>query len=182
LDGRRLRLWPADFIDDLVLSQRLERFCNFRGQTFRDVLVKQLEQNASADDVRAVLFSRAPSSGTRTGPDAALRRRARAEVSDDTDLRANLGPLRIRSIMSGVATKVVRRWTVEEFFTDAASPTDDDVPIADDGRRLDTPEKVIAYVARLDDVIAAKEHADRPKDRDALPELRRLRDEASGAS
>ena len=84
--------------------------------------------------------------------------------------------------MSGVATKVVRRWTVEEFFTDAASPTDDDVPIADDGRRLDTPEKVIAYVARLDDVIAAKEHADRPKDRDALPELRRLRDEASGAS
>ena len=41
---------------------------------------------------------------------------------------------------------------------------------------------IVVHVARLDDVIATKEHADRPKDRDALPELRRLRDEASGAS
>lgn len=51
--------------------------------------------------------------------------------------------------MSGVATKVVRRWTVEEFFAGSASPTDDDVPIADDGRRLDSPEKVIAYVDEI---------------------------------
>ena len=32
-------------------------------------------------------------------------------------------------------------------------------------------------VAALDDVIASKEWADRPKDHDALPELRRLRDD-----
>ena len=28
-------------------------------------------------------------------------------------------------------------------------PTDDDVPIARDGRRLDTPEKVIAFLAEI---------------------------------
>ncbi|MBV9004062.1 MAG: hypothetical protein JO181_05330 [Solirubrobacterales bacterium] len=33
--------------------------------------------------------------------------------------------------------------------------------------------------AALQDIITAKEHADRPKDRDALPELRTLRDAAS---
>ena len=49
----------------------------------------------------------------------------------------------------GVATEVVRRWTVEEFFRDAGPPTDDDVPIALDGRRLDTPEKVIAYLEEI---------------------------------
>ena len=33
------------------------------------------------------------------------------------------------------------------------------------------------HVAGLDDIIAAKEHADRDKDREALPELRRLRED-----
>jgi len=56
-----------------------------------------------------------------------------------------------------VATEVVRRWTVEELFHDAASPTNDDVPIAIDGRRLDTPEKVIAYLDEMNrDRAAAK--------------------------
>ena len=68
---------------------------------------------------------------------------------------AETGLLRMRSTMGGVATKVVRRWTVEEFFADAAPPTDDDVPIADDGRRLDTPEKVIAYIDELNQRRAA---------------------------
>lgn len=36
-----------------------------------------------------------------------------------------------------------------------------------------------ARVASLEDVIASKEWADRPKDHEALPELRRLRDEAA---
>jgi hypothetical protein len=35
---------------------------------------------------------------------------------------------------------------------------------------------VRVHVAGLDDIIASKEHADRGKDREALPELRRLRD------
>lgn len=38
-------------------------------------------------------------------------------------------------------------------------------------------EGVTVLVAALDDIIASKEWADRPKDHEALPELRRLRDE-----
>lgn len=37
-------------------------------------------------------------------------------------------------------------------------------------------------VAALDDIIASKEWADRPKDHDALPELRALRDEQNGGT
>ena len=48
-----------------------------------------------------------------------------------------------------MTARVVRRWTIEEFFRDAGPPTDDDVPIALDGRRLDTPEKVIAYLDEI---------------------------------
>ena len=33
---------------------------------------------------------------------------------------------------------------------------------------------VVVHVAALDDIIASKEHADRDKDREALPELRNL--------
>lgn len=33
---------------------------------------------------------------------------------------------------------------------------------------------VVVHVAALDDIIASKEHADREKDREALPELRNL--------
>jgi hypothetical protein len=35
-------------------------------------------------------------------------------------------------------------------------------------------------VAALDDIIASKEHANREKDRDALPELYALRNRAAG--
>ena len=42
-------------------------------------------------------------------------------------------------------------WTVEEFFADSRPPTDDDVPIAADGRVLDTPAKVIAYIDEIND-------------------------------
>jgi hypothetical protein len=41
-------------------------------------------------------------------------------------------------------------WTVEEFFPDSRRPTEDDVPIAADGRVLDTPAKVIAYIDEID--------------------------------
>ena len=43
-------------------------------------------------------------------------------------------------------------WTVEEFFADSRPPTDDDVPIAADGRVLDTPAKVIAYIDEINDI------------------------------
>jgi hypothetical protein len=35
-------------------------------------------------------------------------------------------------------------------------------------------ESLDRHVAALDDIIASKEHADRDKDREALPELRNL--------
>jgi hypothetical protein len=48
-----------------------------------------------------------------------------------------------------VAERTVRVWTAEEFFADSRPPTDDDVPIAADGRVLDTPAKVIAYIDEI---------------------------------
>ena len=80
-------------------------------------------------------------------------------------------------------------------------PTDDDVPMTSAWQPLDTQDKLLVYLngteesfddlkerctdvnvdgvvihfASLDDIIYSKTHADRPKDRDALPELHRLR-------
>jgi len=48
-----------------------------------------------------------------------------------------------------VAREVVRRWSEEEFFADALPPTEDDVPISIDGRVLDSPKKVIAYIDEI---------------------------------
>lgn len=41
-------------------------------------------------------------------------------------------------------------------------------------------DPVLVRIAALDDVIASKQWSDRPKDRAALPELRRLRDSSPG--
>ena len=41
---------------------------------------------------------------------------------------------------------------MEEFFADSRPPTDDDVSIAADGRVLDTPAKVIAYIDEINDI------------------------------
>ncbi len=38
------------------------------------------------------------------------------------------------------------RTELDEWFRDAAPPTPDDVSVLADGRRLDTPEKVIAFL------------------------------------
>lgn len=48
-----------------------------------------------------------------------------------------------------VAREIVRRWSEKEFFSDVRPPGDDDVPIALDGRVLDSPEKVIAYLDEI---------------------------------
>lgn len=64
-----------------------------------------------------------------------------------------------RRYRGGVAERVVRRWTVDEFFGDTEPPTDDDVPITIDGRRLDTPEKVIAYIDEINEARTAAERA-----------------------
>jgi len=44
---------------------------------------------------------------------------------------------------------VTKRWeSARELFGDAP-PTEDDVPIARDGRRLDTPEKLLAFLEEI---------------------------------
>lgn len=48
-----------------------------------------------------------------------------------------------------MACDTVRLWSEEEFFADSRPPTDDDVPIALDGRVLDSPESVIAYLDEI---------------------------------
>lgn len=40
---------------------------------------------------------------------------------------------------------------------------------------------IVVHVAGLEDIIAAKEHANRDKDREALPELRKIRDDTSAS-
>jgi len=44
---------------------------------------------------------------------------------------------------------IVREWSEEEFFVDVLRPTADDVPIALDGRVLDAPAKVMAYLDEI---------------------------------
>ena len=44
---------------------------------------------------------------------------------------------------------VTKRWaSARDLFGDAP-PTEDDVPTARDGRRLDTPEKVLAFLEEI---------------------------------
>jgi hypothetical protein len=45
---------------------------------------------------------------------------------------------------------------------DAPPPTDDDVPITRDGRRLDSPEKVRAWLDDLNQSLQAERDACRP--------------------
>ena len=46
-------------------------------------------------------------------------------------------------------SKVIGRWTVEEFFAGTRPPTDDDVPTTPDGMPLDTPAKVIEHLEKI---------------------------------
>ncbi len=53
--------------------------------------------------------------------------------------------------IADVSDKVVRHWSVEELLADAGAPTDDDVSITADGRRLDSPDKVIAFLEEINE-------------------------------
>ena len=48
-----------------------------------------------------------------------------------------------------MSSEDIRHWSVEELFADAGPPTDDDVSITADGRRLDSPDKVIAFLEEI---------------------------------
>jgi len=49
-----------------------------------------------------------------------------------------------------VPDDAVRRWSAEELFRGALPPTEDDVPVTADGRRLDTAAKVVAFLEEID--------------------------------
>jgi hypothetical protein len=46
-------------------------------------------------------------------------------------------------------SKVIGRWTVEEFFAGTRPPTADEVPTTLDGTRLDTPAKLIEHLEKI---------------------------------
>ncbi|MBA3289615.1 MAG: hypothetical protein H0U21_16645 [Acidimicrobiia bacterium] len=52
-------------------------------------------------------------------------------------------------------TDFVRSWPSAKEIAGTQPPTDDDVPITLDGRRLDTPEKVIVFVHEINEQRAA---------------------------
>jgi hypothetical protein len=57
-------------------------------------------------------------------------------------------------------TEVVRSWQSAKELVGTEPPTDDEVPITADGRRLDTPEKVIAFIDEINAKRAADDHGD----------------------
>jgi hypothetical protein len=60
----------------------------------------------------------------------------------------------------GVAAQLVRTFReMAEAFEHASPPTDDDVCITRDGRRLDSPEKVRAFLDELNASVAAERAA-----------------------
>lgn len=48
-----------------------------------------------------------------------------------------------------IVSSVVGRWTMEEFFAGTHPPTDDEVPTALDGTRLDTPAKLLEHLDKI---------------------------------
>lgn len=106
---------------------------------------------------------------------------ARLRVEGLTDEEAALLPVKVTG--STLVRMELSTWRTDGGDLDVLA----DIPDRH-GRHLSYPELVgrasklnldgiVVRVAALDDVIASKEWADRPKDRDALPELRALIDE-----
>lgn len=106
---------------------------------------------------------------------------ARLRVEGLTDEEAALLPVQVTG--STLVRMELSTWRTDGGDPDVLA----DIPDRH-GRHLSYPELVgrasklnldgiVVRVAALDDVIASKEWADRPKDRDALPELRALIDE-----
>ena len=50
-----------------------------------------------------------------------------------------------------MANRVVREIDLDELCRDMRPPTDDEVPTALDGTRLDTREKLVAYLNEIND-------------------------------
>lgn len=117
---------------------------------------------------------------------AALRDlNARLRVEGLTDAEAALLPVRIDRETLGRMELSTWRTDAGDFDILADLPTSDGRRLRyDDLNRRASAQPlhgITVRVAALDDIIASKEWADRPKDREALAELRRLATDAGGS-
>jgi len=109
---------------------------------------------------------------------------ARLRVGGMSDEEARQLPLRLDA--ATLAAFGSSTWTTDagplDLLVELRDPTGGRHPYADlASRAVDVVVgKVTIRVASLDDIIASKEYAGRPKDLDALPELQALRDDESG--
>lgn len=109
---------------------------------------------------------------------------ARLRVGGMSDEEARQLPLSLDA--ATLAAFGSSTWTTDagplDLLVELRDPTGGRHPYADlASRAVDVVVgKVTIRVASLDDIIASKEYAGRPKDLDALPELQALRDDESG--
>lgn len=100
------------------------------------------------------------------------------------DVADELGDIDVPPSAAFLARMSMTRWRTRAGILDVLH----DIPAGERGARLDYAHlrgrafaarggaEATVLVAALDDIIASKEHADREKDREALPELYALRD------
>jgi len=116
--------------------------------------------------------------------DALVELGARLRVGGMTDDEARHLPLRLDAVT--LAAFGSSTWTTDagplDLLVELRDPAGGRHPYGDlASRALDvTVGDLMISVASLEDIIASKKYAGRPKDLDALPELQALRDEASG--
>lgn len=109
---------------------------------------------------------------------------ARLRVGGMSDEEARQLPLRLDA--ATLAAFGSSTWTTDagplDLLVELRDPTGGRHPYADLASRAAdvVVGEVTIRVASLDDIIASKEYAGRPKDLDALPELQALRDDESG--
>lgn len=115
--------------------------------------------------------------------DALAELGARLRVGGMTDDEARQLPLQLDAATLGAFGSST--WMTDagplDLLVELRDPAGGRHPFGDlNSRALDvTVGEVTIRVASLDDIIASKEFADRPKDREALPELQALRSERS---
>lgn len=129
-----------------------------------DVVIRRSDTNlgrvaAALNEVRARVRAEGLDDDTAIAIDPGWDRR-RLEQVETMTLQTDAGALDVLSALPDRAGRAVDH---DQLITRA--------------REVIVAPGLIARAASLDDIVASKEWADRPKDRDALPELRRLLDE-----
>lgn len=103
-----------------------------------------------ADDLNRTTdrFSSRPSSGTLRGSAAGMRSRAVSPFGRGDECGRDVR-LCVREYADGMIAGSVGRCESARELAGDRPPTDDDVPIARDGRRLDSPAKVLAFLEEI---------------------------------